>query len=272
MEVPGGSFKRSFDTDGDGDELFPASISSFVMDKFEVTVGRFRKFVAGYPLNKPKAGDGKTGLMPGETGWSTDWPMPAGADELTTQLKCPGATWEDPPTTGAEVEQRPINCVSFYLAYAFCIWDGGRLPTEAEWNYVAAGGNEQRVYPWNAPPDDSIEPANAVYYDDASPGGLPNLVGSKSCASSVVSCGDARWGQADLAGNVLEWNLDYYSDPYPTSSCDDCWNTSPQTSRVMRGGSYVNGAGDLISAERWNQSPTEATHSSGFRCVYDLKP
>lgn len=272
MEVPGGSFKRSFDTDGNGDEMFGASVSSFLMDKFEVTVGRFQNFVAAYPSNKPQAGDGKTGLMLGETGWNADWPMPASASELIAQLKCPGATWEDPPITSSGVEQRPINCVSFYLAYAFCIWDGGRLPTEAEWNYAAAGGNEQRVYPWNVPPDDAIAPANAVYYDDSSPDGLPNVVGSKSCGSNSASCGDARWGQADLAGNVLEWNLDYFSDPYPTTSCNDCWNTSPQPSRVMRGGSYVNAAGDLISAERWYEGPTSVSDFSGFRCVYNSKP
>ena len=65
-------------------------------------------------------------------------------------LKCGGAlsTWLD----NAGHELHPINCVTFYVSYAFCIWDGGRLPTEAEFEFAAAGGSDDRLYPWGDTP------------------------------------------------------------------------------------------------------------------------
>ena len=61
----------------------------------------------------------------------------------TNHLKCyPGyQTWLDTPGTPTE-EDYPINCIDWYEAFAFCIWDGGYLPTEAEWGYAAAGGQQ----------------------------------------------------------------------------------------------------------------------------------
>ena len=92
--------------------------------------------------------------------------------------------------------------MDWFQAYAFCIWDGAFLPTEAEWNYAAAGGPEQREYPWGATPP---SPSLAFYYCET--GGTP------SCSSQPVGShpgGDGRYGQADLAGSVWEWNLDAF--------------------------------------------------------------
>src|SRR6185369_11301256 len=107
----------------------------------------------------------------------------------------------------------PVNCLDWYEAHAFCIWDGGFLPSEAEWNYAATGGDQQRVYPWSSPPSSTaMDSTNAVY------DGAPLLVvGSKSAG------GDGRWGHADLTGSVAEWNLDWYASPY-ASPCADCAN------------------------------------------------
>jgi formylglycine-generating enzyme required for sulfatase activity len=77
-------------------------------------------------------------------------------------------------STRAEAnDQYPMNCVNWYEAFAFCIWDGGRLPTEAEWEYAAAGGDENRIYPWG---NDVAEPLPASY---AATGNSPRIaVGS----------------------------------------------------------------------------------------------
>lgn len=68
-------------------------------------------------------------------------PLPSETPEQLTQV----ATWTDNP--GAQ-ENFPMACVEWPTAYAFCLWDGGRLPTEAEWEFAAAGGDQNRLYPW----------------------------------------------------------------------------------------------------------------------------
>ena len=127
------------------------TVAEFYLDRFEVTVARFREFVAAYDAwQKPILGDGAHPLIP-ESGWDESWVLPATAGEFLTALDCSQdfPTWTDSPGPN---EDLPINCVSWYEAFAFCIWDGGRLPTEAEWEYVAAGGNENRLHPWGSTP------------------------------------------------------------------------------------------------------------------------
>jgi formylglycine-generating enzyme required for sulfatase activity len=173
-----------------------------------------------------------------------------------------GTTYTWTPTPGAN-ERRPINCLTWYRAYAFCIWDGGFLPTEAEWEYAASGG-EDRVYPWSVPPaGTTIDPSHASY--DCLGDGIAGCsliditeVGSKSA-------GNGRWGHADIAGNLWELVLDFYAPSY--IACDDCANLSVATHRVIRGGVYNDQAWSARAANRHNHDPAVRGANVGVRCA-----
>ena len=249
-------YLRSYDGVLNTDAGNPATVSEVRLDVYEVTVGRFRKFVDAYPASIPKVGSGlsKAG---GDPGWKDDQNKMAGdAGILSTNVQsCSASTWT---ATEGKNETLPMNCVLHVEAYAFCIWDGGRLPTEAEWNLAAAGGTKQRVYPWSDPADSgAISAANAVY----APSALSN-VGATSPA------GDGLWGHADLAGNLAEWTLDYWNgDTYP-NPCDDCAAVqTPSGTRVVRGGAFTSNADGLYTAVRANQDPLHRLNDVGIRCA-----
>ena len=253
--VPGGTYNRR------NDAAYPATVSDFRLDRFEITVGRFRQFVASYPGNKPVAGAGAHPLIAG-SGWQAGWTasLAAGQAELKAAVKCAPAsqTWTD--AVGGN-EDKPMNCLDWYEAFAFCAWDGGRLPTEAEWNYAAAGGSEQRQYPWSNPPSSTtIDSTYAVY------GGAPLAgVGSKSAQGK----GDGKWGQADLAGGVWEWNLDWFVTPYSMSPCSNCATVAQgaASARVDRGGSWDYPAAVALSTFRNDDAPSGRTYGLGARCA-----
>jgi formylglycine-generating enzyme required for sulfatase activity len=256
-------------TSGYTDPGFPATVSSFRLDRFEVTVGRFRKFVAasgGTQQNPPAAGaGGHPGLM--GSGWDPAWNAQLAADttSLLSALACDPSfeSWKNTAGT-PDQESLPMDCVSWYEAFAFCTWDGGRLPTEAEWNSASAGGSDQRVYPFGAAIDSTFASYNCI--GDGSAAG--------QCAAADILIvgtrspkGDGKWGQADLAGNVAEYVLDW-SSTYPLP-CNDCAQLVQPTgmARVVRGGTYSNPATSLLSSYRGSFAPNARGSGFGIRCA-----
>ena len=277
--VSGGTYYRSFDVAGDidsGNQGSPATVSNFHLDKYEVTVGRFRAFVAanqGTQVHPPSPNAGAHPGIPG-SGWEAGWNMQLATDTtaLMASLTCssPGSgagkqTWTDTP--GAN-ENRPINCVTWYEAMAFCAWDGGYLPTEAEWNYAAAGGDEQRAFPWSNPPASTM-----IDSDHASYGCDPNGTGT-GCSIQSLSpvgtkpLGDGRWGQSDLAGNVGEWGLDSYG--LYLVPCTDCVYLNAARDRIARGGAFQYASSILRTGVRDLFMPSSRYPQYGIRCARAL--
>jgi formylglycine-generating enzyme required for sulfatase activity len=268
-------------------ESDPASVSGFRLDKYEVTVGRFRQFVSAWDGGSgflPAAGSGKHAHLNGgqglvnagavgadggvayETGWlaSDDANVRPTTPNLTTACFVPGATWT---AAGGSQERLPINCVTREEAIAFCIWDGGFLPSEAEWEYAAAGGSQLLEHPWGTT-DPSTSDHYAIYGCNY-PGGVPDA--SASCTSvaniapvGFASAGAGLWGQLDLEGNLWEWNQDFYAtyvDP-----CADCAYLTDTSLDVFRGGSFQIDPAWL--PPRRNDVPSgNRYYTAGFRCA-----
>jgi formylglycine-generating enzyme len=256
--VPGGTYDRSYDGVDYTDKGNPATVGDFALDVYDATVGRFREFVAGYPANLPATGAGKNPRDASDPGWDAAWfyQVPPDQAGLLKAIKCDAvrSTWTDVP---AASEAMPMNCLSWYVGFAFCIWDGGRLPTEAEWNYAAAGGGEQRAFPWSAPPTSKAIDDRVAVFCGASCD-APASAGSKSPR------GDARWGHADMVGNVWQWVLDS-AGTYP-NPCVDCAQ-SGGTQRGVRGGAF-NRAADLLRTARRDVYPDAYLgYDVGVRCA-----
>jgi formylglycine-generating enzyme required for sulfatase activity len=271
LVVPGGTYDRTYTYGNTSSYADPATVSGFRLDKYLVTVGRFRKFVAAWSGGYyPSSGSGIHTHLPGgglnatgggyETGWdATDWNNTTDIDPTTANLDCysPYNTWT--ASVGSQ-ENLPINCVNWYESYAFCIWDGGFLPSEAEWEYAAAGGSQQLEYPWG-----STAPGTAnqyAIYDDYYTGNATYIAPVGYAAS-----GAGLWGQLDMAGELYEWNLDWYAayvDP-----CTNCAYLSSASYRVVRGGYFGDTSSYLLPPYRAGDDfpPAYRGYAFGFRCA-----
>ena len=246
------------------DPKYVATVSDVRLDKYEVSVGRFRAFVDAWIAGwRPSAQAGRhrhlnsgSGLNGGtEPGWSIAWSASLGvtkaAWDLNLSCDAVAQTWTSAPGSN---EKRPVKCVTWYEAYAFCIWDDGFLPSEAEWNYTASGGSEQRVYPWSVPAT-SITIANSYWYAIA-----PDV-------DTFTPKGDGRWGQTALAGGAADWVLDWYVSPYAAGSCVDCANLTATTLRAYRSISFGTDVSYLLTSRRANDVPGRRYRDFGARCA-----
>ena len=204
--------------------------TGYWIDKYEVTNGAFQSFVndSGYY---------KT------TYWSTD-----GKSWLAAQT--PSAL---PINTGAEVSNQPRVNITWYEAEAYASWRGGRLPTEAEWEY-AARGPSSFIYPWGNT------------YDTA----RANLTTLNSLSHVGSYPSGVSWaGAHDMAGNAMEWVHDWLDvNYYSLGVHDDPQGPASGSIKIEKGGWW--GSNEFVgrSAYRhYEDFPTYRDHHIGFRIV-----
>jgi formylglycine-generating enzyme required for sulfatase activity len=292
LQVPGGTYYRTYTTNaegGPGGVADPATVSALRLDKYDVTVGRFRQFVSAVlPADGgvgwlPPAGSGKHAHVNGglglvssgsdagatyEPGWVASDDVNVAPTDTNLGSCAPYSTWT---TSASAQETLPINCVNWYEAYAFCIWDGGFLPSEAEWEYVAAGGSQQRKFPWgSAAPGYACPGTGCEYaiYGCRYPSGSGRCTDVTNIAPvGTATLGAGLWGQLDMAGNEFQWNLDWVDARYD-SCVTDCVNLTAVSGRVIRGGYFTDVSSSvLVPSYRLSEYPTWRSYGIGLRCA-----
>ncbi len=238
--VPAGCFTMGSDPTRDRDaaeDELPARrvcLSAFWMDVYEVTYAGYQAFVeaGGYS--------------------NADYWSPEGFDWLTRS----GFTGPENRAQPQDEREARVN-LSWYEADAYARWRGGRLATEAEWEYAARGANN-RLYAWG----DGYQLGYSIINETTRGGSAPTrpaVVGSRPA--------DRSWaGVYDLVGNACEWVNDWYA-PYPAEAQTDPTGAAAGTQRVIRGGNFTSSPITARLVVRAAREPDQRARQCGVRVV-----
>jgi formylglycine-generating enzyme required for sulfatase activity len=208
--------------DGGSNEqpVHTVTLDAFYMDLYEVTNGMNEQCVAAGTCNPPQA-----------------------TSSLTRSSYYGDTSYDN----------YPVIRVDWNQAAGYCAWAGGRLPTEAEWEYAARGWLQGATYPWGEWIDCSLANYNYCCVGDT---------------SEVGSYGANGYGLYDMAGNVWEWVADWYdSSYYSNSPADNPSGPSSGDARALRGGTWDNNGNFLRVSVRFWYSPDLWYYNLGFRCA-----
>lgn len=275
--LPGGEFmmgtddNEGFPADGEG-PIRKVAVAPYYIDTYSVTNEEFNTFIkdTGY-------------VTESETfGWSFVFNKLIPENLLKKAKKLPKtswwyaveeAYWYQPEGPASNLEGRmehPVIHVSWNDALAFCKWAGKRLPTEAEWEYAARGGLEQKLYPWG----NELTP-NGEHFCNIWQGDFPR---ENTLEDGYLSTAPAKsfpangYGMYNVAGNVWEWCADWFTRTPDLSQLVNPVGPATGQTKVMRGGSYLchkSYCNRYRVAARSSNTIDSATGNLGFRCVTD---
>ena len=227
VRIEGGSFDMGSNDFEWAQPVHSVTVSTFEMTRTEVTVDQYMACVDAGACTDPNA--------EGDCNWGKSY-------------------------RGSH----PVNCVDWDQAQDFARWVGGRLPSEAEWEYAARSGGRDWMYPWG---DEEATCERAVMYD----GGNGCGRGSTWPVCSKPN-GNTTQGLCDMAGNVWEWVQDWYYGSYDSAPTDgSAWESPAGSYRVLRGGSWNVDAGDVRAADRNCTSPGYRYANLGFRLARPVR-
>jgi len=263
VRIPGGTFQMGCADCGMPDALpiHSVTLNEFWMDATPVTNAQFEKFVTatGYvtvaeqkPDPRDLPGVAPEDLVPGSAVF-TPPKNPVPLDDISRWWTyVPGANWRHPEGSSSDIRSRmahPVVHVAYEDAEAYARWAGGRLPTEAEFEYAARGGLQGKRYAWG----DELKPGGR-YVANIFQGRFPNgntAEDGYAGTSPVHAFPPNGYGLYDMCGNVWQWTSDWYRpDTYAIQAGTAVLNPSgPESSfdpqepnvrkKVQRGGSYL---------------------------------
>ena len=292
--IPGGEFWMGVDEFPDAQPLHRVYVDGFWMDKTEVTNAQFQKFVraTGYvtiaeraPRPEDFPGAPPENLVAGSVVFSPpDHPVKLN-DHFQWWSYIKGANWKHPDGPDSDIAKLgnyPVVHIAYDDALAYAKWAGGRLPTEAEFEFAQRGGLDRKTYPWG----DDFRPAGTIMANTFQ-GHFPDhntVEDGYARAAPVGSFPPNGYGLYDMAGNVWEWTSDWYRHDYfrtlaaqgpivrnPQGPPDSVDPSEPGVKKkVHKGGSFLctdQYCARYIAGGRGKGEPDTGTNHVGFRLV-----